>query len=208
VFVDDFLPSYDVSDEISTAVAADVPTTWAALIETDMVEVARRRPLVAVLGGVRVLPDIVWQLLHGEQPADVPKRLTLHDIAALPMSNGRWVQLGERPQEEIAFGLIGKFWRPVIQFAAVEASEFREFDEPGYAKTVYSLGTRGLENGKTLLWAAMRTSTTDERARTWFRRYWTFGVAYGAHVLVHALLDVVHEQAEQRGDAAPGAPGV
>jgi hypothetical protein len=43
----------------------------------------------------------------------------------------------------------------------------------------------------------MRTATTDEHARAWFRRYWTFGVGSGAHVLATALLDVVREDVEQ-----------
>jgi hypothetical protein len=43
----------------------------------------------------------------------------------------------------------------------------------------------------------MRTATTDEHARRWFRRYWTFGVGSGAHMLVHALLESVRERAEQ-----------
>ncbi len=44
----------------------------------------------------------------------------------------------------------------------------------------------------------MRTTTTDEHARQWFRRYWTFGVGSGAHLLVNALLDVTREMAEQK----------
>ena len=43
----------------------------------------------------------------------------------------------------------------------------------------------------------MRTATTDEHARRWFRRYWTFGVGAGAHVLVNALLESVREDAER-----------
>jgi hypothetical protein len=43
----------------------------------------------------------------------------------------------------------------------------------------------------------MRTATTDEHARRWFRRYWTYGVGSGAHILVHALLDLVRESAER-----------
>jgi hypothetical protein len=58
--------------------------------------------------------------------------------------------LGERPQEEIALGLVGKFWRPVIQFAEVDdATAFKDFSEPGFAKTIYALGTRRLEDQKT-----------------------------------------------------------
>ena len=44
----------------------------------------------------------------------------------------------------------------------------------------------------------MRTATSDEHARAWFRRYWTLGVGSGAHVLVNALVDVVREDAERR----------
>jgi hypothetical protein len=42
----------------------------------------------------------------------------------------------------------------------------------------------------------MRTATTDEHARRWFRRYWTFGVGSGAHILVGALLDSGRRAAE------------
>ena len=55
-----------------------------------------------------------------------------------------------------------------------------------------------IEVGKrTPLAGLMRTATTDEHARRWFRRYWTFGVGSGAHILVHALLELVREIAER-----------
>ena len=67
-----------------------------------------------------------------------------------------------------------------------------------------------LADGSTSLSGLMRTATTDERARRWFRRYWTFGVGSGAHVLVHALLESVRdtaEQAQQGGESdAPASP--
>ena len=68
--------------------------------------------------------------------------------------------------------------------------------EPGFAKTVYALSVRELEPNRTLLSGQMRTATTDEHARRWFRRYWTFGVGSGAHVLVGALLDSARRTAE------------
>ena len=102
----------------------------------------------------------------------------------MPADAGGWLLLGERPGEEIALGLVGRFWRPVIEYAKVDAGDFTGFSAPGYAKTVYALSVRGLDgDARTLLRAEMRTATTDERARRWFRRYWTFGVGSGAHVL-------------------------
>jgi hypothetical protein len=203
LFAEEFIPVFDFSDTIETVVAADTTTTWKALIEADLIEVGRRRPLVGLLGAMRVLPDLVWQGLHGEHPPAAAQRLTLRDTTELPMSGGGWVLLGERPPEEIALGLAGKFWRPVIEYAEVDAGAFKDFAEPGFAKTVYVLGTRPQEDQTTLLWATMRTATTDERARIWFRRYWTFGVGYGAHVLVHGLLDSVREDAERSTGSTP-----
>jgi hypothetical protein len=196
VLVDDCLPVYDVSDGVATVVDADIATTWDALLDADLIDVGRKRPLVGVLGAIRMLPDIVSQVLHGEPPQHPPEHLRLRDMTTLPLNNGGWVLLGERPRDEIALGLIGKFWRPVIEFASVTADQFRDFAEPGYAKTVYSLSVRPLGQRRTLLSGAMRTATTDEHARRWFRRYWTFGVGSGAHILVNGLLDVTREMAE------------
>jgi hypothetical protein len=198
MLVDDFLPVYDVSDAVATVVDADVQTTWNALMEVDLIDVGRRRPLVGVLGAIRMLPDVVGHVLHGELPQRPPPHLRLRDTTAMPLQGGGWVLLGERPQDEIALGLVGKFWRPVIEFANVTADGFRDFTEPGYAKTIYSLSVRPLGERRTLLSGVMRTATTDRHARRWFRRYWTFGVGSGAHVLVNGLLDVTREMAEER----------
>jgi hypothetical protein len=195
---DDFLPVYDISDGVATVVHADVATTWDALMEVDLIDVGRKRPLVGVLGAIRTLPDIVSHVLHGELPPLPPEHLRLRDTAKFPMGEGGWVLLGERPRDEIALGLVGRFWRPVIEFAKVTAEQFRDFAEPGYAKTIYSLSVRPLGDDRTLLSGVMRTATTDEHARRWFRRYWTFGVGSGAHVLVNGLIDLSREIAEER----------
>jgi hypothetical protein len=198
MLVDDFLPVYDVSDAVATVVAADAQTAWDALMDVDLIEVGRRKPLVGALGALRMLPELAAHLLHGERPPAAPERMRLRDTAEIPADRGGWVLLGERRADEIALGLVGRFWRPVIAFAAVAADQFRDFAEPGYAKTVYSLSVRPLDGDRTLLRGEMRTATTDEHARRWFRRYWTFGVGAGAHVLVAGLLEVARDDAEQR----------
>jgi len=202
MFVDKFLPVYDVSDAVATIVDADVETTWNALMQVDLMEVGRKRPLVGLLGALRALPDAVNQLLHGEIP-HAPARMRLRDTTSLPLGEGGWVLLGEREHDEIALGLVGKFWQPVITFAHVTAEAFRDFAEPGYAKTIYSLSVTKLDERRTLLTGVMRTATTDEAARRWFRRYWTFGIGSGAHVLVQGVIDVTREAAERQAARAP-----
>lgn len=194
---ENFLPVYDVSDAIATVADVDREAAWQALLDVDLLEVGREAPLVGVLGALRVLPEIVGHLLHGERPAKPPESMRLRELPSIPMYEGGWILLGERPGEEIALGLVGKFWRPVIEWAPVtSAHEFREFDEPGFAKTVFDLSVRELAANRTLLSGLMRTATTDEHARRWFRRYWTFGVGSGAHILVGALLDSALRSAE------------
>jgi hypothetical protein len=183
MLVDDSLPTYDVSDAVAVVVDADVPTTWAALMEVDLID-----------------------LLHGETPPSAPERLVLRDTAGV--AGGNWILLGERSDDEIALGLAGKFWRPVIEYAQVAPADFRDFTEPGYAKTVYSLSVRPLDGGSTLLSAVMRTATTDEHARRWFRRYWTFGVGSGAHVLAAGLAEAARDAAEASIRQPPGGTHV
>lgn len=195
-----FLPIYDVADAVATVARAERETVWQALLNVDLLQVGREAPVVGMLGALRVLPEIVGHLLHGERPAKPPESMRLRELPSIPMSEGGWILLGERPGEEIALGLVGKFWRPVIEWAPVSsADEFREFAEPGFAKTVYDLSVREIEPGKALLSGLMRTATTDEHAHRWFRRYWTFGVGSGAHILVGALLDSARRAAEGNG---------
>jgi hypothetical protein len=179
----------------------DPRQAWKALLDVDLLEVGREAPVVGMLGALRVLPEIVGHLLHGERPAKPPESMRLRDLPSIPMYEGGWILRGERPGEEIALGLVGKFWRPVIAWAPIaSADEFREFGEPGFAKTVYDLCVHELGPGKSLLSGVMRTATTDEHARRWFRRYWTFGVGSGAHILVGALLDSARRAAEGNED--------
>ena len=196
MLVDDYLPTYDVSDSVATVVEADVAATWTALMEVDLIELGRKRPLVGVLGALRNLPSLVGHLLHGEAPPQMPTRLRLRDTATMPASEGGFVLLGERPRDEIALGLVGKFWLPIIQFATVTPEQFRDYAVPGYAKTVYSLSVRPIDDRRTLLSGVMRTATTDDQARRWFRRYWNLGVGSGAHVLVNGVIEEARELAE------------
>jgi hypothetical protein len=195
---EEFLPVYDVSDAVARVVEADTGAAWQALLDVDLLKLGREAPLVGMLGALRMLPEVIGHLLHGERPAKPPESMRLRDLPSIPMYEGGWVLLSERPGERIALGLVGKFWRPVIEFAPIgNADEFREFDEPGFAKTVYELSARPLGPKRTLISGLMRTATTDEHARRWFRRYWTFGVGAGAHILVGSLLESARRTAEQ-----------
>ena len=194
--VDEFLPVYDIADAAAVEVRASVPATYSALLDVDLIEVGKQRPLIGLLGALRALPDLVADMLHGEHPPKAPESIRIRDLTEIDLNEGGWSLLGERPNDEIALGLVGKFWRPVIEFAEVPPERFREFSEPGFAKHVYSLSVTELGPDRTLLRAEMRVATTDEHARRWFRRYWTFGVGSGAHLLIIGLIERARDLAE------------
>ncbi len=87
-FVEEFLPTYDVSDSLAAVVRGDRHTTWEALMDTDLIEVGRRRPLIAALGAVRALPEMIADALHGQLPSAPSLRLRLRDMGTLPPEQG------------------------------------------------------------------------------------------------------------------------
>jgi hypothetical protein len=197
---DNFLPVYDVSDAVAVVVESDRDVAWQALLDVDLLKLGRDAPLVGMLGALRMLPESVTSSTASVLTKP-PESMRLRDLPSIPMYQGGWILLGERPGEEIALGLLGKFWRPVIEFARISrAAELREFNEPGFAKTVYNLSARELDSNRTLLSGLIRTATPNEHARRWFRRYWTFGVGSGAHILVGSLLESARRAAEDNAD--------
>ena len=79
---------------VPPGVRADADRTWAALVAVDLIEVGKRKPLVGVLGGLRALPEMVVDLLHGEGPPGAPQRMRLHDMPQLEMDAGGWLLMG------------------------------------------------------------------------------------------------------------------
>jgi hypothetical protein len=201
MLVDEHLPVYDIADASAVEVHADLATTWSSLLEVDLIEVGKKKPLIGILGALRTLPDLIAEILHGERAPKPPESMRLRDLAQIDLQEGGWSLLGERENDEIALGLVGKFWRPVIEFATVRPDQFKEFSEPGFAKHVYSLSVAEIEPGRTLLRAEMRIATTDEHARKWFRRYWTFGIGSGAHVLITGVIEDARDRAEKATSA-------
>src|SRR4051794_7364336 len=134
----------------------------------------------------------------------MPERLRLRDLPERAPGDGGWILLREDTEaRELVLGLVGRFWRPVIRYADVAPDAFADFDEPGWAKTLYGLTVTPLPDGRSLLTGTMRTATTDDAARRAFTRYWTFGVGSGAHVVVRALLEQTRDAAQRGVRACP-----
>lgn len=113
-----------------------------------------------------------------------------------------FVELGERPGEEIAFGAVARFWsiagnRPHESVRTRE--DFVDFDEPGFSKAAANIVVRPDREG-----ARVSTETrivgTSPQATKLFARYWRLARP-GAGVIRRSWLSAIRRRA-LRGSAA------
>src|ERR1044072_8731045 len=76
-FAEAVLAIYDVSDAVATVADAARDRAWHALLDVDLLKVGREAPVVGMLGALRMLPELVGHMLHGERPAKPPQSMRL-----------------------------------------------------------------------------------------------------------------------------------
>lgn len=185
--IDEFLPTYEVSQVRLAMIAAPVEVVYAHARRFDM----SGDRVVDALNALRMLPQAIVSRARGGEPAALEQDTSTMD----ELEDFGWVMLADEPPREFVVGMVGKVWRPTIAVRRVGASEFAGFDEPGFAKI--ALGFRLIPYGseRTLLVMESRTVTTDEGARRNFGRYWRLIEPF-AGVLVGRGLGNVRRQAE------------
>jgi hypothetical protein len=169
--IDAAMPVFDAVITEHADVAADPSTTFDAARTLDLLTV--RTPLLAASTWIRALPAR-WV---GRVAPPLPQLVVA--TGGLP----GWLVLGERPGREIAFGAVGKFWQPVIEWRDVSPSEFADFSEPGWGKIAANFSVARCGDHSTLLTYECRTLTTDPEARRRFLRYWHFIRPFVGHIM-------------------------
>jgi hypothetical protein len=188
MIIDEQLPQYDVVLIEHLVVAADASTTLTAAKELDFLTV--RDPMLDTAMWMRGLPD---KIRHRTQPP--PPELILGRGMGLP----GWLSLGERGGHEVAFGAVGKFWQPSIEWHDVPLEAFSGFDEPGWGKIACNFTARPYGQGSTLLSYECRTATTDPVTRKRFARYWWLVRPFVAHIM-RATLGTIAANAVRNQD--------
>jgi hypothetical protein len=185
MLLDDLMPTFDVSEAAHTIVRGDVAATYRAARDLDFLRV--RTPLLVSAMWVRGLPA---RLAHRDD--DVPPTLVLSD-ETMP----GWMLLGEHAPEEIAFGAVGVFWHPQIEWHDVARHDFAAFADPGFGKIACNFSVRGYGDAAALLSYECRTLTTDPASRRAFARYWRVVRPFVAHIM-RATVATVRDDVEAR----------
>lgn len=184
MLIESAIPAFDALIAEHVVVAADRATTFRAARSLDLLTV--RTPLLAASMWIRALPE----RLLGKAVLP-PPRLVIADPTGLP----GWLPLGEQPDREIAFGAVGRFWRPVIEWRDVSPADFAAFAEPGWGKIAANFSVAPYGASHTLLSYQCRTATTDPNSHRRFVPYWWLIRPFVAHIM-RATLNAIKADAE------------
>ena len=184
LLIDALMPMWDASIAAHLIVRADTRRTFGAARDLDFLSV--HSPLLAASMWLRGIPD----RLSGRSSV-APPRLVLSAGDELP----GWVVLGEQPGRELAFGAVGRFWQPNIEWHDLPADEFAAFAVPSWGKIVADFSVVPYGEHASLLTYECRTATTDADSRVRFLRYWRLIRPFVAHIF-RATVATIRDHAE------------
>ncbi len=158
--IDEFMPAYDVSEYHETRIRAPIRRVYDSLRTTDL----DASFIVRLLLRLRSLPDLFSRSRR--------RRESRIDLESL-LKNG-FVLLGENPPNEIALGLVGRFWTAAGGTCRLSgAKEFKAFEQAGYAKAVWNFSLVEEGADATRLATETRVRCVDDGSRWLFRLYWS-----------------------------------
>lgn len=181
--LDAFMPSWEVSERHAIEVAAPAAVTFAAARAMDV----NRAPLVRAIFALRSLPA----RLRGRH-VQWPARSLVDETLAIG-----WRILAEVPDRALVMGAYTQPWKAEVEFRGLPADRFVAFDDPGFAKIVWTLEAEPLTPERSRFVTRTRVQTTDVSSRRRFRRYWAL-LSPGILLIRRASLGLVKRDAERR----------
>jgi hypothetical protein len=180
--LDSFLPEPEVDEQHQTRVAAPAALALRAARELDL----RRSPLVRLIFALRTLPS---RLRGGSVRWEAPKLVE-------GMLGIGWGVLIDAPGELFVAGAVTQPWVAEVKFQALAPEKFAGFDEPGYAKIVWTLEAEAVSEHESIARTRTRVKTTDPAARRRFRRYWAV-LSPGILLIHYEILRLARQEAER-----------
>ena len=189
MLIDDFMPTFDVSERHHTLALAPAERTYEAVRRVDL---ARSR-VVRGLFATRGIPGLLRA--RRRRP---PRTMTIDDLIA-----AGFVWLGEEPEREFVLGLVGTFWKPGGGVRRIEPREFPAFDEPGQAKAVWNFRVIPDGDERTFISTETRVRVPDDASRRKFLLYWAVVGPFSALVRKQALA-LIKRDAERQSRRRDG----
>lgn len=188
MLLDDFLPKYEFHEIHAVTVHAPPARIFAAIHELRAGELS---PLVNLMLSLRTLPS---RLLRRAGPRLVDDKPLLQQLFA-----GGFIPLGEAPDREVVFGLIGQFWKLTGGDSPPIASpeEYLAFNDSAYAKVAANLLINVTAvSGAVRLSTETRIRVFDPKTRRKFGFYWRL-ISLGSGFIRVLWLKAVKRRAER-----------
>lgn len=177
MLIDDFLPDYDVRERHRIKVRAPIDKVYAAIQELDLKDAK--------------LSMFLFRLRGMPAGKGAPTCFKLDDFLRM-----RFILLGERTNEELLLGLVGRFWTPSGELLRLDATDFRGFNEPGFAKAAWNFSLAEQPDKTVLLETETRVLCLDDASRRRFRLYWLF-VGTFSGLIRKEILQALKQSAEK-----------
>ena len=161
VLIDEYLPTFHVSERHELLVPAPASRAYAAIWEADLAASA----IVKALFLLRTLPA---RLLDAGAARPAATRLTLREI----LRHG-FCLLAEEPGREVVLGASGRFWTPTGNLSPTDPTRFREPPPAGTARAAWNFVVSQPSNDASMVATETRVLCADTAALNSFRRYWS-----------------------------------
>jgi hypothetical protein len=203
LLLDRLLPVFDANRIEHRVIDGGPDEVYEATRQADFIRAWKGSLAVRVLFALRAAGERAASTVL-RRPATAAPDVASMRLAELP-ARGEWVVLGEARPDEIAFGVIGRFWSGQTVWERIDAAEFTAFDHPGAAKIACNFSLRPYGTSRTLVSYETRTKATDETARRGFMRYW-HPLSPFIGIVMRSQLRVIDEQAAEDRRRGPPEP--
>lgn len=180
--LDQFLPTYEVSERDETRVDAPISVTYEVGKEVN----PNHSPLVRAIFQAR------QSLMGGRGETALPNRPVLQMTKDLG-----WGVLAEIPDRVIVMGAFTQPWQAQVRFHALPPDQFAAFRQPGYVKIIWTLEADSVGPSQSIARTQTRVETTDPGSRARFRTYWS-KFSPGILLIRKQILGQIKSEAERR----------
>lgn len=172
MLIDEFVPRFQIGKEHQVIVHAPVNTVYEAVSSLDM----GKSKWIKTLFQLRRLPQ---------------SALTLRGLQKIGFT-----MLGQKPDQELLLGLVGKFWTPNGDLQQLTPPAFKSFDKKGYAKATWNFSMNPLHQNKTSLKTETRIYCLDRKSYRKFRCYWLLIGPFSSWIRKETL-KIIKQEAEK-----------
>ena len=183
MLIDEFLPAYDAVERHQIEIQAPATAAYKAVRELDLSKSAVVRALIRL----RDLPSMFRR-----------HRLSAECLGIQDLIAGGFILLGERSNQELLLGVVGRFWTLHGDIQRIDMEQFKAFGSPGYAKAAWNFSLSESSVDVTRLATETRVLCLDASSRARFKVYWSVIAPFSGLIRKEALRSI-KRAAEARG---------